>query len=570
MEFNFSNQAAGTAALNLAFNYNNASIFFNFGVTGAIAGEKTYYFDDVKFGAITGGALTQMNLPVTFDDATVEYGLVGFGGAEQSTIVTDPTLATNKVAKVIKTNTAELWAGTTVTALNGTAQTGFSSNIPFTAYATKMNVRVWSPHAGIQVRLKAEDKNDPTHSCETEATVTVASGWQMLEFNFSNQAAGTAALNLAFNYNKVSIFFNFGVTGAIAGERTYYFDDVKFGAIPPPIAPTVTTPVNYCQFSTAVSLSATASAGNTLLWYTVPSGGTGNTTAPIPSTATSGTTNYYASQVSGTGLEGPRALIAVVVSASPNTPATSSSVTYCQNSTSQILTATASTGNTLNWYAVSTGGIASINAPTPVTSVVGNTFYYVSQANGSGCESQRAVITVKIVAPPTAPVIAAPVSKLFPGQTTTITSSGLPGTGNTLAWYRNGVLLPGQSGNAVNVNIDGLGDYTLQITNPDGCTNISNTVSISELINGKLFIYPNPSNGIFQVRYFSDINNLTPRNIVIYDSKGSMVYNAKFVIFGAYTSMNVNIADKSAGIYYVHLLDGFGKSIITEKVSIVR
>ena len=93
-----------------------------------------------------------------------------------------------------------------------------------------MNVRVWSPHAGIQVRLKVEDKNDPTKSCETEAAVTIASGWQTLEFNFANQAAGTAALNLAFSYNKASIFFNFGVTGATAGERIYYFDDVKFGA----------------------------------------------------------------------------------------------------------------------------------------------------------------------------------------------------------------------------------------------------------------------------------------------------------------------------------------------------
>ena len=76
---------------------------------------------------------TQMNPPVTFDDITVNYGLVGFGGADQSTVIIDPTLATNKVAKVIKTNTAELWAGTTVTALAGTVQTGFSGNLAFTA-----------------------------------------------------------------------------------------------------------------------------------------------------------------------------------------------------------------------------------------------------------------------------------------------------------------------------------------------------------------------------------------------------------------------------------------------------
>ena len=225
LEFNFANQAAGTAALNLGYNYDKASIFFNFGITGAAVGEKTYYFDDMQFGTGGGTTLTQMNLPVTFDLTTVDYGLIGFGGAEQSSIVTDPTNASNKVAKVIKSATAELWAGTTVTAAAGL---GFATRIPFTASNTKMSVRVWSPNAGIPVRLKAEDHADGTRSVETEATVTLASGWQTLEFNFANQSAGTSALNLTYNYDKVSIFFNFGTTGAVAGEKTYYFDDVQF------------------------------------------------------------------------------------------------------------------------------------------------------------------------------------------------------------------------------------------------------------------------------------------------------------------------------------------------------
>jgi hypothetical protein len=33
-----------------------------------------------------GPTLTQMNLPVTFDDPTVNYGVVGFGGADASSI----------------------------------------------------------------------------------------------------------------------------------------------------------------------------------------------------------------------------------------------------------------------------------------------------------------------------------------------------------------------------------------------------------------------------------------------------------------------------------------------------
>ena len=99
-----------------------------------------------------------------------------------------------------------------------------------------MSVRVWSPDAGIQVRLKAEDAADGTKSVETEATTTVAGAWETLVFDFANQAAGTPPLNLAYTYNKVSIFFNFGVPGATAGAKTYYFDDVAFGGTPPPPA----------------------------------------------------------------------------------------------------------------------------------------------------------------------------------------------------------------------------------------------------------------------------------------------------------------------------------------------
>jgi hypothetical protein len=225
LTFNFANQAAGTPPLNLANTYDKASIFFNFGVTGAAAGAKTYYFDDVAFGGSAPPPPPPTSWsPITFDSSAVAYTLTGFGGAEDSTVVTDPTDATNKVARVVKSGTAELWAGTT-------ASTGPNFSVPalpFTASNTKMTVRVWSPDAGIQVRLKVEDAADPTKSVETEATVTTSAGWQTLTFDFANQAAGTAALNLAYTYTKVSIFFNFGVTGAAAGAKTYYFDDVAF------------------------------------------------------------------------------------------------------------------------------------------------------------------------------------------------------------------------------------------------------------------------------------------------------------------------------------------------------
>ena len=170
-------------------------------------------------------AQNQMDLPVTFDDTTVDYGLISFEGAA-SAIEADPEDANNMVARVLKDAAAQAVAGTTVTA---EAELGFLNPIPFTTSATTMTVRVWSPDAGIPVRLKVENHNDPGQSVETEAMTTVAGAWETLTFNFANQATGTAAINLAFNYDKATIFFNFGVTGETAGEKNYYFDDMAFG-----------------------------------------------------------------------------------------------------------------------------------------------------------------------------------------------------------------------------------------------------------------------------------------------------------------------------------------------------
>ena len=88
-----------------------------------------------------------------------------------------------------------------------------------------------------------------------------------------------------------------------------------------PNAPSVTN-IAYCQFATAVPLTATAASGNTLNWYTVPAGGTPLGAAPIPSTATTGNTIYYVSQMAATGCESPRAAITVSVTITPVITAT--------------------------------------------------------------------------------------------------------------------------------------------------------------------------------------------------------------------------------------------------------
>jgi hypothetical protein len=164
--------------------------------------------------------------PITFDEPGVVYTLTGFGGAEDSQLAPDPAGGSNVAARVVKSATAELWAGTTVS-----TQPNFSvDRIPFTATDTRMTVRVRSPKAGIPVRLKVEDASDPTRSVETEALTTKVDTWETLTFDFAKPVTGTPPINLAYVYNKATIFFHFGTTGADGGGGTYYLDDIVFVA----------------------------------------------------------------------------------------------------------------------------------------------------------------------------------------------------------------------------------------------------------------------------------------------------------------------------------------------------
>jgi hypothetical protein len=200
-------------------------------ISSVPASESTVYLDNIYFysGGVTIGD-TPLDLPVTFEDDDVTYGLSDFAGAV-SRIVEDPTDPDNTVVETTKTAGAQTFAGTTLTLdLGGSPNDpGFATAIPFTATATTMQVRVWSPTVGTPVRLKVENSADNTVSVETETNTTVAMMWDTLVFDFTNEATGTATLNLASTYNKASIFFDFGTQPADAA--TYYWDDVLFGGM---------------------------------------------------------------------------------------------------------------------------------------------------------------------------------------------------------------------------------------------------------------------------------------------------------------------------------------------------
>jgi hypothetical protein len=200
---------------------------------------------------------------------------------------------------------------------------------------------------------------------------------------------------------------------------------------PLPTAPSATTAYTYCQYTTAPALTATAESGNTLLWYTQETGGTGSSTAPVPSTATTGSTTWYVAQVTPSTCEGPRTAITVQVNPAPDAPSVTTPVAYCQGDVPSALSATADAGNSLLWYTVPTGGTGTTTAITPSTASAGSTPYYVAQVSGTNsCESLRATITVNVTAVPNAPGVTSPVTYCEGA-----TASELTATGDGLQWF---------------------------------------------------------------------------------------------------------------------------------------
>ncbi len=261
----------------------------------------------------------QISLPVDFE-AAIDYELVDFGG-NSSSLIADPDDASNTVVQSIRTLGAECFAGTTVANASG-----FTSPIPFAPGETFMNVRVWSPAAGVSVKLKVEKFDDPTISVETDELTTVAGGWETLVYDFSNESPGTAAINFANTYNKASIFFDFQCPGPPSTtEDTYLWDDLTFGDIPDdvevtldPVGSTV-IPFTGGSISYSVSLTNTTDATKIVsarIDAILPSGGSfgpvqGPQTVPIPAGATRGPITFT-SNVPGLAPQGTYTLILAV------------------------------------------------------------------------------------------------------------------------------------------------------------------------------------------------------------------------------------------------------------------
>jgi hypothetical protein len=204
-------------------------------------------------------------------------------------------------------------------------------------------------------------------------------------------------------------------------------------------------------------------------------------------------------------------------------------------------------------YSGATSATLTITAP-PVSM---STYQYRCVVTGAApCAAATSSARVLTVNPlPVIVISANPYTSLFPGLRTTLSSTVSPNAAATYTWLRNGATVSGATTGTVGVDVDGLGDYRLRVTDINGCTNTSNTITIKDSVSGRCFIYPNPTSGKFQVRYYSVANNVLPRTLTVFDAKGDRVFTQYYTIGRPYDRMDVDMRAYGKGLYWVEIGD---------------
>jgi hypothetical protein len=179
-------------------------------------GGNTFYFDNIQ--QIAGSIATPLpGLPITFESGTNTDHFFSFESA-QLTVVPNPyvtpanTSAT--VAKIVR-HLGAPFGGSKIT---------FTGPINFATH-TVLTMKVWtSAPIGTNVTLKTEK---PFWGVERSVQTTKTSEWETLSFDFAGSLSDMPTLVFLFDFVAGS-----SSVGNGSANSTFYFDDVKYAAIP--------------------------------------------------------------------------------------------------------------------------------------------------------------------------------------------------------------------------------------------------------------------------------------------------------------------------------------------------
>jgi hypothetical protein len=548
------------------------------------------------YTSATGGAGTTTAPPVSTATAgTVTYYVSQTSGACESPRAAIVVNTTATPAAPIVTTPVNYCQGATAAALTATgtnlkwytvptagtalasAPTPLTTALGSTTYYVSQTTGTCEgPRASIIVTISAVPSapiaTSPVTYCQGATSVALtATGTGLLWYTTATGGAGSASAPTPSTATVGSTTYYVSQTTTCESVRTPIVVNITTTSA----APTVTSPINYCQGNTATQLTAT---GTGLLWYTVAAGGTGSATAPTPSTATAGSVTYYVSQTTGS-CESPRTAIVVNVGSAPAITAQPVDITSC--TTTATFTATASGTNlTYQWQVSTDGGltytnIASATASsltlTGLTSAQANNKYRLVVSSASCPTATSVAVTARVGNPPVVVLTAAPTTNFNPSVNGALVTTVSPPGNYTYTWKRNNVTIANTSTSLTKANglLEDFGSYVVTVTDvASGCFGVSNAITTNNIDSeiDRLFVGPNPTNGIIRVSYYSPTNTSQSRTLAVYDAKGARLMFKQFTLTGRYGSADIDLSRFVGGNYSIVLLDGAGKKLASEIV----
>lgn len=329
---------------------------------------------------------------------------------------------------------------------------------------------------------------------------------------------------------------------------------------------TVTTSLGSCNATVNYSVTATDNCGGAVSITNVPASGSsfplGVTT--VTSTATDGCGNSSTCTFTITVLDGQ---IPVITTQPANK-------TICAGSNTQF-TFVAIQATSYQWQQWNGSTWTDISGATSPDLTVNNAGISMNnksfRAKVMGlCSTVFSNSAWLYVTPlPIVQLSASPVPVIMPGQTTSITATISPPGGN-IVWLRDGIVISGATSPVLaGLRVDDLGTYKAIYTDLNGCTSTSVDEVVSGMYSEKLFVYPNPSRGKFQIRFYNSVNENVTVNI--YDSKGSRIFNRVLVTSNiTYSRMDVDISHLSAGLYIVEVLNSKEIRVGAKRIAMYR
>ena len=472
------------------------------GSTGATVGlsgsEIGITYQLIKDGANTGAPLNGTGSALTWTNQTAGTYTITANNGVTTTAMFGSVIITATTVPTITAVTSAAICGPgiltlTATASNGTINwydslTGGVSIFNGTSFSTpSLSVTrfyyVDATYNGctttVRVRDTATIKPIPNITSVTggsrcgTGTVTLAATASGGTINWWFSPTGGTSLGTGspFTTSSLSITSTYHVDATLNGCTTTSRSPVVATILPVPTINSLTaTPTALCDSGT-FSLASTATAGSTLNWYNVATGGTSLGTGSTYNTpVVHATTTYWVDATGTNACVSARSSVVATINLTPSILTTTPG--FVCNSGPVTMSATTS-GGVINWFTAPSGGTSVHTGLSYTTGDLLTTATYYVEGNNNGCISESRTAVVAEVRPvPT-------ITSTTPGSRCGIGTDILSATASsgTINWYQNatGGVSMGTGSPWTTISISASTIFYVSTTN-NGCTSARTAV----------------------------------------------------------------------------------------------